>query len=76
MEAFAGKYLRTPLGEPVKGKKNKTSTELWVEKFYKKETNLPEPFPHELVERLETYLDVSFFFFTIISTTKLQRIAT
>ncbi|CAI9267708.1 unnamed protein product [Lactuca saligna] len=57
VEAFAGKYLRTPLGEPVKGKKNKTTTELWVEKFYKKETNLPEPFPHELVERLETYLD-------------------
>ncbi|CAH1442341.1 unnamed protein product [Lactuca virosa] len=57
VEAFAGKYLRTPLGEPVKGKMNKTSTELWVEKFYKKETNLPEPFPHELVERLETYLD-------------------
>ncbi|KAI3737884.1 hypothetical protein L2E82_27899 [Cichorium intybus] len=57
VEAFVGEYLRTPLGEPVKGKKNKTTTELWVEKFYKKETNLPEPFPHELVERLETYLD-------------------
>ncbi|KAJ9559366.1 hypothetical protein OSB04_013980 [Centaurea solstitialis] len=57
VEAFAGEYLRTPLGEPVKGKKNKTTTELWLEKFYKKETNLPEPFPHELVERLETYLD-------------------
>ncbi|PWA71966.1 hypothetical protein CTI12_AA275840 [Artemisia annua] len=57
VEAFAGEYLKTPLGEPVKGKKNKTTTELWLEKFYKHETNLPEPFPHELVERLETYLD-------------------
>ncbi|KAI7749734.1 hypothetical protein M8C21_015589 [Ambrosia artemisiifolia] len=57
VQAFAGEYLRTPLGEPVKGKKNKTTTELWIEKFYKKETNLPEPFPHELVDRLEKYLD-------------------
>ncbi|KAA8531212.1 hypothetical protein F0562_005874 [Nyssa sinensis] len=57
VQAFAGEYLKTPLGEPVKGKKNKTSTELWLEKFYKKTTNLPEPFPHELVERLEKYLD-------------------
>ncbi|KAK9068345.1 hypothetical protein SSX86_012456 [Deinandra increscens subsp. villosa] len=57
VEAFAGEFLKTPLGEPVKGKKNKTTTELWLEKLYKKETNLPEPFPHELVERLETYLD-------------------
>ncbi|XP_071708536.1 uncharacterized protein [Rutidosis leptorrhynchoides] len=57
VQAFAGEYLRTPLGEPVKGKKNKTTTELWLEKFYKKETNLPEPFPHELVEQLEKYLD-------------------
>ncbi|XP_071690812.1 uncharacterized protein [Rutidosis leptorrhynchoides] len=57
VEAFVGEYLKTPLGEPVKGKKNKTATELWLEKFYKKETNLPEPFPHELVERIETYLD-------------------
>ena len=46
----------------MKGKKNKTTTELWLEKFYKHETNFPEPFPHELVERLETYLDVSFTF--------------
>ncbi|XP_010451464.1 PREDICTED: uncharacterized protein LOC104733595 [Camelina sativa] len=37
--------------------KNKTKTELWVEKFYKKTTTLPEPFPHELVERVEKYLD-------------------
>nr|XP_043612887.1 uncharacterized protein LOC122584880 [Erigeron canadensis] len=57
VQAFAGEYLRTPLGEPVKGKKNKTNTELWLEKFYKKETNLPEPFPHELVDKLEKYLD-------------------
>ncbi|KAI3522659.1 hypothetical protein L1887_00612 [Cichorium endivia] len=57
VQAFAGEYLKTPLGEAVKGKKNKTTTELWLEKFYKKETNLPEPFPHELVERLEKYLD-------------------
>ncbi|KAL7144319.1 hypothetical protein ABFS83_07G004500 [Erythranthe nasuta] len=57
VQAFAAEHLKTPLGEPVKGKKNKSSTELWVEKFYKKKTNLPEPFPHELVERLEKYLD-------------------
>ncbi|KAF9594602.1 hypothetical protein IFM89_034224 [Coptis chinensis] len=57
VQSFAGEYLKTPLGEPVKGKKNKSSAELWVEKFYKKTTNLPEPFPHELVERLEKYLD-------------------
>lgn len=57
VQAFAGEYLKTPLGEPVKGKKNKTTTELWLEKFYKKTTHLPEPFPHELVERLEKYLD-------------------
>lgn len=57
VQVFAGEYLKTPLGEPVKGKKNKTTTELWLEKFYKKETNMPEPFPHELVERLESYLD-------------------
>lgn len=59
VQTFAAEYLKTPLGEPVKGKKNKSTTELWVEKFYKKSTNLPEPFPHELVERLENYLDVS-----------------
>ncbi|PIN07775.1 hypothetical protein CDL12_19642 [Handroanthus impetiginosus] len=57
VQAFAAEHLKTPLGEPVKGKKNKSSTELWLEKFYKKTTNLPEPFPHELVERLEKYLD-------------------
>ncbi|KAL8484817.1 hypothetical protein ACS0TY_027201 [Phlomoides rotata] len=57
VQVFAAEHLKTPLGEPVKGKKNKSSTELWLEKFYKKKTNLPEPFPHELVERLEKYLD-------------------
>ncbi|KDP27936.1 hypothetical protein JCGZ_19016 [Jatropha curcas] len=57
VQAFASEYLKTPVGEPVKGKKNKTTTELWLEKFYRKTTNLPEPFPHELVERLEKYLD-------------------
>ncbi|KAL6193627.1 hypothetical protein ACLB2K_034711 [Fragaria x ananassa] len=57
VQTFAAEYLKTPLGEPVKGKKNKTTTELWVEKFYKKTTNLPEPFPHELVDRLENFLN-------------------
>lgn len=57
VQAFAGEFLKTPLGEPVKDKKNKTTTELWLEKFYKKTTHLPEPFPHELVEKLEKYLD-------------------
>lgn len=57
VQSFASEHLKTPLGEAVKGKKQKSSTELWVEKFYKKLTNLPEPFPHELVERLEQYLD-------------------
>ncbi|KAK4425967.1 hypothetical protein Salat_1790700 [Sesamum alatum] len=57
VQAFAAEHLKTPLGEPVKGRKNKSSTDLWLEKFYKKTTNLPEPFPHELVERLEKYLD-------------------
>jgi hypothetical protein len=57
VQAFAGEYLRTPLGEPVKSKKNQSTTELWLEKFYKKTTSLPEPFPHELVDRLEKYLD-------------------
>uniref|UniRef100_A0A804Q8P0 Uncharacterized protein n=1 Tax=Zea mays TaxID=4577 RepID=A0A804Q8P0_MAIZE len=51
------KHLKTPLGELVKGNKNKSTIELWVEKFYKKVTNLPEPFPHDLVEKLEEYLD-------------------
>ena len=59
VQSFATEHLKTPLGEPVKGNKNKSTTELWVEKFYKKVTTLPEPFPHDLVERLEEYLDVS-----------------
>lgn len=57
VQSFAAEHLKTPLGEPVKGKQNKTRTEMWIDKFYKKVTNLPEPFPHELVERLEQYLD-------------------
>ncbi|KAJ3683034.1 hypothetical protein LUZ60_013261 [Juncus effusus] len=57
VQSFTAEHLKTPLGEPVKGKKNKTVAELWIEKFYKKQTNLPEPIPHELVERLEQYLD-------------------
>uniref|UniRef100_A0A0D3FHN5 DUF7906 domain-containing protein n=1 Tax=Oryza barthii TaxID=65489 RepID=A0A0D3FHN5_9ORYZ len=57
VQSFASEHLKTPLGEPVKGKQNKSNTELWVEKFYKKVTTMPEPFPHELVERLEEYLD-------------------
>jgi hypothetical protein len=58
VQSFAAEHLKTPLGEPIKGRKNKTVAELWIEKFYKKKTNLPEPIPHELVERLEQYLDV------------------
>ncbi|KAG4929418.1 hypothetical protein AAZX31_17G033800 [Glycine max] len=57
VQTFVAEYLKTPLGEPVKGKKEKSNTELWLEKFYKKTTNLPEPFPHELVDRIEKYLD-------------------
>ncbi|KAJ6902777.1 hypothetical protein NC651_020303 [Populus alba x Populus x berolinensis] len=56
LRTIAAEYLKTPLGEPVKGK-NKTTTKLWLEKFYQKTTNLPEPFPLELAERLEKYLD-------------------
>ncbi|KAI9070511.1 hypothetical protein K1719_036769 [Acacia pycnantha] len=57
IQAFAAEYLKTPLGEPVKGKREKSTTKLWLVKFYKKTTNVPEPFPHELVDRLEKYLD-------------------
>ncbi|KAJ7566050.1 hypothetical protein O6H91_02G086100 [Diphasiastrum complanatum] len=56
VQSFANKYLRTPLGDAMIHK-NKSSAELWIDKFYKKTTNLPEPFPHEVVEQLETYLD-------------------
>ncbi|KAH9290356.1 hypothetical protein KI387_034473, partial [Taxus chinensis] len=57
VQSFANEYLKTPLGEPVKGQRKKTTAELWLDKFYKKTTKLPEPFPHELVERLENYLN-------------------
>uniref|UniRef100_A0A804QL54 Uncharacterized protein n=1 Tax=Zea mays TaxID=4577 RepID=A0A804QL54_MAIZE len=57
VQSFASEHLKMPLEELVKGNKNKSTTELWVEKFYKKVTNLPEPFPHDLVEKLEEYLD-------------------
>ncbi|XP_073120637.1 uncharacterized protein [Henckelia pumila] len=57
VQAFAAEHLKTSLGEPVKSKKNKSSTELWLEKFYKNMTNLPESFLHELVDRLEKYLN-------------------
>lgn len=67
VQSFASEHLKTPLGEPVKGKQNKSSADLWLEKFYKKVTNLPEPFPHELVERLEQYLDVSKVTFTLLT---------
>lgn len=57
VQSFANEHLKTPLGEPVKGQRDKSTAELWLDKFYKKTTNLPEPLPHELVERLEKYLD-------------------
>nr|ATG70875.1 hypothetical protein [Juniperus microsperma] len=56
VQSFANEHLKTPIGEPVKGQRKKTKVELWLDKFYTKKTNLPEPFPHELVERLESYL--------------------
>ena len=67
VQSFASEHLKTPLGELVKGNKNKSTTELWVEKFYKKVTTLPEPFPHDLVEKLEEYLDVSIYLIYCIS---------
>ncbi|XP_078444256.1 uncharacterized protein LOC144713534 [Wolffia australiana] len=57
VQSFASEHLRTPLGEPVKGGKNRTVAGLWLDKFYKKVTTLPMPFPHELVDQLEQYLD-------------------
>lgn len=57
VQSFTNEQLKTPLGEPVKGQRKKSTAELWLDKFYKKTTNLPEPFPHELVERLENFLD-------------------
>jgi hypothetical protein len=68
VQSFASEHLKTPLGELVKGNKNKSSTELWVEKFYKKVTMLPEPFPHGLVERLEEYLDVVYVSYIVLCT--------
>ena len=55
IQQFVSDFLRTPLGERVKGKE-KTKAELWIDKFYKKTTALPAPLPHEEVERLESYL--------------------
>ncbi|CAA7388263.1 unnamed protein product [Spirodela intermedia] len=57
VQSFAAEHLKTPLGEPVKGRKNRSVAELWLDKFYKKVTTLPEPFPHQLVDTLEQYLD-------------------
>eukprot|EP00252_Welwitschia_mirabilis_P008780 TRINITY_DN20945_c0_g1_i1.p1 TRINITY_DN20945_c0_g1~~TRINITY_DN20945_c0_g1_i1.p1 ORF type:complete len:808 (+),score=153.41 TRINITY_DN20945_c0_g1_i1:214-2637(+) len=57
VQSFANEFLKTPLGEPIKGDRKKSTPELWLDKFYKRTTNLPEPFPHELVERLEKYLN-------------------
>jgi hypothetical protein len=56
VQQFISDYLRTPLGEQVKGEKKKNKVELWIDKFYKKTTALPAPLPHEKVERLESYL--------------------
>ncbi|MCO5582490.1 hypothetical protein L7F22_036387 [Adiantum nelumboides] len=57
IQAFTSEHLKTPLGEPVKTPSKKTTAELWLDKFYKKTTNMPEPLPHELVVRVESYLD-------------------
>eukprot|EP00250_Pteridium_aquilinum_P008214 c17771_g1_i3 orf=536-2992(-) len=57
IQAFASEHLKTTLGEPVKSPSKKSTAELWLDKFYKKSTNMPEPLPHELVVRLEGYLD-------------------
>uniref|UniRef100_A0A7I4FQ67 DUF7906 domain-containing protein n=1 Tax=Physcomitrium patens TaxID=3218 RepID=A0A7I4FQ67_PHYPA len=56
IQEFVSDFLRTPLGEEVKGEKEKNKVELWIDKFYKKRTSLPAPVPHEKVERLENYL--------------------
>lgn len=57
IQDFVSKYLRTPLGNPVKGEKKRNRLELWIDKLYNESTNLPTPLPHEKVERLENYLD-------------------
>ena len=36
IQSFAIEHLMTPLGEPIKERKNKTAAELWIEKFYNK----------------------------------------
>lgn len=56
IQDFISDYLRTPLGDEVKGEKQKNKVELWIDKFYKKRTALPAPLPHDKVERLENYL--------------------
>lgn len=73
VQSFASEHLKMPLEELVKGNKNKSTTELWVEKFYKKVTNLPEPFPHDLVEKLEEYLDVSIIYHTLHKCTFMMK---
>ncbi|KAH7277852.1 hypothetical protein KP509_38G011500 [Ceratopteris richardii] len=57
IQAFTSEHLKTTLGEPVKSPSKKPATELWLDKFYKKTTTMPEPLPHELVLRIESYLD-------------------
>lgn len=57
IQAFTSEHLKTTLGEPVKSPSKKSTAELWLDKFYKKTTSMPEPVPHELVVRLESYLD-------------------
>lgn len=57
VQTFVGEFLRTPIGKPVKGRAKRNSGQVWLDMFYKKTTNLPEPVPHELVERVEKYLD-------------------
>lgn len=56
IQQFVSDYLRTPLGNTVRGEKEKNKVELWIDKFYTKRTALPAPLPHEKVERLENYL--------------------
>lgn len=57
IQAFASEHLKSPLGEPVKSQSKKSTADLWLDRFYKRSTNMPEPFPHDLVVRLEGYLD-------------------
>jgi len=57
VQSFTNELLKTPLGEAVEGQWKKLTADLWLGKLYKKATNLPEPSPHEPVERLQKYLD-------------------